>query len=403
MSQIFETKPILQSSWATDTLDTGAIIDELTRLWTEVGGPRHGGQAPGEMVAESRPGGGGLMRANTLNLIAVAENQDNARLITDTVSKLRDFLPSRTVIFITDERAERSHTWEVLVQLNEAYHSSSDAPALRFETIIIAADPKVAGHLASLVSPLLMTELPTFLWWPSGDFSRSPIFLDLVEIVDRLIVDSAQLGNDAETVAQLRTLLDSEDDPWVGDFTWLRLQPWCHLIAQCFDPPEVQGGLKEISQVDISYAETREDRGSGFAAALLMTGWLGSRLEWEVLEPLERRKKGGWSVPLRATDKDGKPRDVNIRLMPEQGHEARFSLRSVEILVSGEHEGRFKVVRTDQDDLITSSESTKTPFVSRMVYAKRQSNVEMLGEQLQRFGADRIFEDAIRFATRLLP
>ena len=403
MSQSYQTKPILESSWDTNTLDTGAIIDELTRLWTEVGGPKHGGQAPGEMIAESHAGGGGLMRANTLNLIGVAENEDNARLIIESVSRLRDFLPSRNVIFITDENANRTHTWHVLVQLNEAYHGSSDAPALRFETIIISADTKVAGHLASLVSPLLMAELPTFLWWPSGDFASSPVFQDLVEIVDRLIVDSAQLGNDAETVAQLRTLLDDEDDPWVGDFTWLRLQPWCHLVAQFFDPPEVQTYLNAIGQVNIFYAETRQDRGSGFAAALLMIGWLGSRLDWEVLEPLERRKSGGWTAPLRATDKQGKRRDIQIRLTPDQGPAARFSIRNLEIICVGEHEGVFRIARTDEDDLITSSETADSPFVSRMVFAKRQSTVEMLGEQLQRFGSDRVFEDAIRFATQLLP
>lgn len=403
MSQLFETKPVLESSWDTNNLDTGAIIDELTRLWTEIGGPRHGGQAPGEMVAEPYAGAGGLMRANTLNLIAVAENEDNARLITESVSQLRDFLPSRTVIFLTDESAARTHTWHIVVQLNEAYHVSSDAPALRFETITISADPKVAGHLASLVSPLLMSELPTFLWWPSGDFSSSPVFEDLVEIVDRLIVDSAQLGNDAETVAQLRTLLDDEDDPWVGDFTWVRLQPWCNLIAQFFDPPEMQRHLKAVTQVNIAYAETREDRGSGFAAALLMIGWLASRLNWEVLEPLERRKAGGWSAPLRAVDKDGKPRDVQVRLVTDQSPAARFSLRSVELISVGTEEGVFRVIRTDKDDMITSSETPDSPYVSRMVYARRRSSVEMLGEQLQRFGPDRVFEDAIRLATRLLP
>lgn len=404
MAQIFTTKPVLESTWETNTLDTGAIIDELTRLWAEIGGPEHGGEAPGEMVAESRIGGGGLMRANTLNLIAVAENQDNAHLITSTVSQLRNFLPSRTIIFITDQEAvDRLKTWRVLVQLNEAYHNTNDAPALRFETIIISADPKVAGHLASIVSPLLMTELPTFLWWPSGDFSSSPIFNDLVEIVDRLIVDSAQLGNDAETVAQLRTLLDDDSDPWIGDFTWLRLQPWCHLVAQFFDPIEVQPTLENISRVSVAYAETREDRGSGFAAALLMVGWLGSRLGWEVIEPLEKRKAGGWSAPLRAVDSDGKRRDIQIRLTTDQSTDARFSLRSVELIASGEHNGTFRVIRTDKDDLITSSDADDAPYVSRMVYARRQSSIEMLGEQLHRFGPNRTFEDAIRFATRLLP
>lgn len=402
MSSIHETREILTSSWQTDTLDTGAIHDELNRLWAELGGPRHGGDAPGEMVAESHAGGGGLMRANTLNLIAVAENEATAQLITESVSQLEDFLPSRTVIFLINEDAGRTHTWNVLLQLNEA-SQKSEAPSIHFETIIISADPKVAGHLASLVSPLMISELPTFLWWPNSDFSKSPVFNDLVEIVDRMIVDSALLGNDAGTVAQLRPLLDGEDDPWVGDFSWLRLQPWRQLIAQFFDPPEVQPCLNTIAQINIAYAQTRKDHGSGFAAALLTIGWLASRLGWEILEPLEPRKSGGWSVPLKATNENGKTRDIQVRLKPDQSPAAKFSLRSVELISVAGHQGVFRITRTDTDDLITSSETVNAPYVSRMVYSRRQSNVEMLGEELQRFGPDRVFEDAIRFATRLLP
>jgi glucose-6-phosphate dehydrogenase assembly protein OpcA len=401
MAQTSETKPVLVTSWQTDALDTGAIHDELNRLWASIGGPRHGGDAPGEQVAESRPGGGELMRANTLNLIAVADSRKHAHLITDTVSRLRDFLPSRTIIFITERNESQEHTWDVHVQLNETQHGD-DAPPIRFETITITADPAVSGHLASLVAPLLVSELPTFLWWPSGDFSNSLIFQDLVEVVDRLIVDSAQLGADATAVAHLRSLLDDEDDPWVGDFTWLRLAPWRQLIAQFFDPPDVQRCLDHITQVNIAYAQTRRDHSSGFAAALLTVGWLASRLGWEFVEPLEKRRTGGWTAPLRSTNGD-RTRDIQLRLLPDTSPEAVFSLRRVEIIAVGDAEGIFRIERTDMDDLITSSETTDAPFVSRMVYSRRPEAVEMLGDELQRFGPDRIFEDAIRFATHLLP
>jgi glucose-6-phosphate dehydrogenase assembly protein OpcA len=400
MSQISETKSVLATSWQTDALDTGAIHDELTRLWVELGTPSVGAEATSAVAAETRSGGG-LMRANTLNLIAVADNRDHAHLITDTISHLRDFLPSRTIIFITEVDKERTHDWDVHVQLNEGYHED-ELPAIRFETITINADPRVAGHLASLVAPLLVSELPTFLWWPSGGFVTDPLFEDLAEIVDRVVVDSAQLGNEAAAVAHLRTLLDEEDDPWVGDFTWLRLAPWRQLIAQFFDPASVQRCLSTISQINIAYAQTRQDRSSGFAAALLTVGWLASRLGWEIIEPLEKRRSGGWSAPLGAMTGD-RARDIQLRLQPDQSPEARFSLRSVEIIAVGDAEGIFRIERTDMDDLITSSETAEAPFVSRMVYAKRPENVEMLGEELQRFGPDRIFEDAIRFATRLLP
>ena len=398
---------VVATSFRTDVLDTGAIHDELNRLWTELGGPTHGGQATGEIVAEPHFGGGGLMRANTLNLLAVARNEREAELITKSVSRLHDFLPSRTIIMVTrphdDPESDVTNSFEVHLQLNEQ-HTGKDEPALRFETITITTGQQNAGHLSSMVSPLLAAELQDFLWWPGDDFVNHPLFEDLQQIVDRIIVDSAQLGNDASGVAAMRELLDDDDSgsPLIGDFAWLRLGPWRQLIAQFFDPPDVQQCLSCIDELTISYADVREDGSSGFASALLTVGWLASRLGWEVMDPLVKRKLGGWSAPLRTAD-DRRAREISLRLLPDKSPHARFSLKHVEIIAGGEHPGTFRVERTDADDMVTSSETKSVPFVSRMVYAKRPSNEKMLGEELQRFGHDRTFEEAITFATRLLP
>ncbi len=400
-----EQTPVHATSFQTDALDTGAIHDELNRLWSELGGPPQGGEGSGEMVAEPNFGGGGLMRANTLNLLAVARNERDAGLITASISRLHDFLPSRTIILVTRAAGETEGggPYDVHLQLIEQ-HTGTDAPPLRFETITITAGIDAMGHLASLVSPLLAAELPDFLWWPGNDFVRNPLFEDLQQIVDRVIVDSAQLGNDTSGVSAMRALLDEDDEtsPRIGDFAWLRLAPWRQLIAQFFDPPDVQQCLSAIEEVTISYADVREDGSSGFASALLTVGWLASRLGWEIMDPLEKRRAGGWSAPLRSSA-NGRSREISLRLLPDKSPHARFSLRHVEISASGEHSGTFRVERTDADDMVTSSETRTVPLVSRMVYAKRPSNEKMLGEELQRFGRDRTFEEAITFATRLLP
>lgn len=403
-----EQTPVLATSFQTDVLDTGLIHDELNRLWSELGGPPHAGGATGEMVAEPHFGGGGLMRANTLNLLAVARNERDAGLIKASISRLHDFLPSRTIILVirppsgSDDAGDES-PYDVHLQLIEQ-HTGSDTLPLRFETITITAGIHVMGLLSSLVSPLLAAELPDFLWWPGDDFVHNPLFEDLQLIVDRVIVDSAQLGNDTSGVAAMRALLDEDDtnSPLIGDFTWLRLAPWRQLIAQFFDPPDVQLSLSSIDEVTISYADVRDDGSSGFASALLTVGWLASRLGWEIMDPLEKRRAGGWSAPLRAAA-NGREREIALRLLPDKSPHARFSLRHVEISAGGEHPGTFRVERTDADDLVTSSETETVPLVSRMVYAKRPSNENMLGEELQRFGRDRTFEEAITFATRLLP
>jgi len=402
-----ERTSVVATSFRTDVLDTGVIHDELNRLWTELGDLPHGEQASGEIVTESHFGASGLMRANTLNLLAVARNEREAALITQSVSRLHDFLPSRTIIMVTrqpDEiESEVANYYDVHLQLNEQ-HTGRDEPALHFETITITAGQQDAGHLSSMVSSLLAAELQDFLWWPGDDFVNHPLFEDLQQIVDRIIVDSAQLGNDASGVAAMRELLEDDDSgaPLIGDFTWLRLGPWRQLIAQFFDPPDVQLCLSSIEELTISYADIREDGSSGFASALLTVGWLASRLGWTILDPLEKRTSGGWSAPLRATG-NGPVREINLLLLPDKSPYARFSLRHVEIIAGGEHPGKFRVERTDADDLVTSSETQTVPFVSRMVYAKRPTNEKMLGEELQRFGHDRTFEEAITFATRLLP
>lgn len=398
----YRNKLIAHKKWDTDVMDTGTIHDELAAMWTE-GHPKRMVSGPyGEQLDTARGIGQDVMRANTLNLVAVAPSLEIAEMILSTVSQLKDFLPSRTIIVITDPSLKRPCTWHIDLQINETA-SKDDTPGILFETITFWTDQSSAGVLSSVVSPLLISELPTFLWWPSGEFSNNAIFEDLAQIADRLVFDSARLGNDAHAVADYRTLIDEESDPIVGDFTWLRLAPWRQLTAQFFDPADTHKSLEYIDSVTIAYAQERRDSGSGFAAALLILGWLGSRLGWEMIEPLEPRKAGGWTAFMAATDTNGRAHEVQVRLVPDSTPGAKFSLRSVEIITNHDTSGKFLIQRNDQDDLITSSETAKTPFVSRMVYSRRHSTVEMLGEELNRFGPDRVFEDAIRCATQLLP
>jgi len=399
--------PLYVSEWITDSIDTGAIYDEVAKLWERVGGVQDRPRGFDEVDPDVAGYGGGLMRATTLNLVAVAPSEKDAGLIAGSVGHLKDFLPSRTVILILrapEDGAEETIPYSVRVELRDQRPEDADnkEAVLKYETITISADAREAGRLASVVSPLLMSELPNYLWWPSGDFARSPLFHDLLQIVDRLIVDSAQLGRDVRGVAALRDLVDADfHHAVIGDFTWLRLGTWRQLIAQFFDGDDSQASLQTIDSVTVAYADTREDGSSGLASALLMVGWLGSRLGWEAIDPLDQRTGASW-VPLLARNGD-RQRSVQVRLIPDKSAMAKFSLRSVELVASGDHPGRFKVERTDEDDMITSSELPTMPLVSRMVYSRRPDNEAMLGEELQRLVPDRVFEEALRFATRLLP
>lgn len=398
----YRNKVVVRHNWDADVVDTGQIHDEFNKMWAEVAPSRIVSGPYGEQLLPTANSAPDIMRANTLNLVSVADSLDIAEMILQTVSQLKDFLPSRTIIVINDPKLQRPKAWHIDLQINETA-TKDDGHGILFETITIWTDQSSAGVLSSIISPLLISELPTFLWWPRGEFSHNPIFDDLAQVADRLVFDSARLGSDAHAVADYRSLVDEPTDPVVGDFTWLRLAPWRQLVAQFFDPAPVQASLEHIDSLSIAYAQEREDHGSGFAAALLILGWIGSRLGWEVIEPLEARKAGGWTAFMAAADSTGRAHEVQVRLTQDSTPGAKFSLRSVEIVTNDGTSGKYLIQRTDQDDLVTSSETATTPSVSRMVFSRRHSTVEMLGQELQRFGADRVFEDSIRLATQLLP
>jgi glucose-6-phosphate dehydrogenase assembly protein OpcA len=406
MAYVIENKPVLGKSWQTATLDTGDIHDQISALWAEL-------QRAQPPIPKAQDGytdpklTSGLMRANTLNLLAVAPTARDAKLIQESVAQLRDFLPSRTIIILMHDAREAGQAgdlYDVNVELIEqmTQGSSDEGPKLRFETITIGAPIQEVGHLPSLVEPLFVPELEDFLWWPAGDHTHSDLFFDLVDIVDHVIIDSALSGRDQATVAALQQLFTKDDTmPPVGDFTWQRLSPWRSLVAQFFDAPDTQACLNSIERVTIRYASDRMDGSSGAPAAFYMVSWLASRLGWELMDSVERSKDGTYWAPLRSKAGE-KGREIVLRIEPDSSPHARFSLRSVELVAGGNSPGTFKVERTDSDDLVTSSETPANPPVSRMVYSKRPDVVSMLADELRQFGRDPVFEETVRFAVRLV-
>ena len=96
-------------------------------------------------------------------------------------------------------------------------------------------------------------------------------------------------------------------------------------------------------------------------------------------------------------------RDIELTLAPDTSPHTRFSLRRVTIVATGDAPGTFMVERTDGDDIITTSETPDNPAVSRMVYSQRPDSGDMIGQELQRFGPDEVFEEAVRWAVGLIP
>jgi hypothetical protein len=400
--------PVRGATWQARVLDAGAVQDELNRLWGDLkaaqsasaggDGARPDGEDGARPVDDAVAVHGAITRANTLNLVAVARSTAEAERIERAVGYLGDFYPARAIVLVADptRNAKTDEGWDVRVSLLE--QAARDRPVSRFECVTVEAGAAAASRFPSIVSSLLVPDLPDFFWWP-GDSLSTALFQDLIEVADRLILDSGAL---TDPIMGLRVLAAQTARPYqfpkVTDFAWIRLAPWRALIAQFFDLPDVVPCLECVDSLEVTYAPQASSGASGLTAALLMAGWFGSRLGWTPTAALERTRTG-WRAELRTGGGDA----VVLRLRP--GYDATFEqgLGAVDIVAKRAHPGAFRVQRIAPTALTTSSETPTMPHVGRMVQTDEWDEADLLGQSLQTFGRDPIFEDALRFAAGLFP
>jgi glucose-6-phosphate dehydrogenase assembly protein OpcA len=155
------------------------------------------------------------------------------------------------------------------------------------EQITVRWQGQGTRHLASVVSPLQLVDLPTWLWWQKARPSKE-LLGPFLPFVERLIVDTAYLDTNLSHLLDLREVFNRLKDGGVlFDLNWRRLLPWRQTIARAFDESFGILSLEEldlISAVTIGVAQKEGgDTKSYSAQALLMVSWLASRLNWSVL------------------------------------------------------------------------------------------------------------------------
>jgi glucose-6-phosphate dehydrogenase assembly protein OpcA len=96
------------------------------------------------------------------------------------------------------------------------------------------------------------------------------------------------------------------------DLAWLRSTPWRERVAAAFDSPEMRCELEQVAMVAVRHHP------DSTVAAMLLIGWLGSRLGWDV-SPL--RTNGG---VLTGTARSGGVAAANTNAAEERTIEIRL-------------------------------------------------------------------------------
>ena len=164
---------------------------------------------------------------------------------TETLAGLAERHPSRTLLLFPEPEAEDGLQARVLLECYEASgtnrHLCSEVAELRLGGIRASAP-------ASIVLPLLLPDLPVFLRWRGRPGFGSPVLEQMVDVVDRLVVDSAEWPDVPEAYGELVTLFDLVA---VSDIAWRRTLPWRRALALAWPdlPDRITGPPAETSLV----------------------------------------------------------------------------------------------------------------------------------------------------------
>ncbi len=178
-----------------------------------------------------------------------------------TLAGLDERHPSRTILLFPEPRAKTGI--DVTVSMR-CFAMAGVTREVCSEVIELRLGGKRAQAPASIVQPLLISDLPTFCRWRGEPPWGEPELEQLVGVCDRLVVDSSEWTGVPAAYEQLALLFDRVA---VSDIAWGRARDWRGRLAALWP------GIKKAERLSVTGPK---------ADALLLTGWLSSRLRREV-------------------------------------------------------------------------------------------------------------------------
>ena len=178
----------------------------------------------------------------------------------DVLKGLAERHPSRTVVLLPRPDDDDGLDGDVQVEC----FPSGEGRQVCTETIRIRLKGKRSAAPASVVQPLLLPDLPAFLRWRGLPPYGAPEFEGLIDVVDRLVVDSTEWPDLPGSYDGLTQIFDRVA---VSDIAWARTSRWRPMLASLW--PDIAG----VQRIRVTGTD---------AQAHLLAGWLRSRLKHPV-------------------------------------------------------------------------------------------------------------------------
>jgi glucose-6-phosphate dehydrogenase assembly protein OpcA len=400
LMQFGDADSTVAEPWIEHDTSVDAIAAHLARLWTD--------QPRGDDLTVTEKG---LQhaRASVLNLIVMVPDAIEAARVVETMIGLGVRHPSRAIVLVADPNDDGP---ALSAGITAHCHRSTDAAGpICYEVIVLTVRGDAAQHLASVVAPLLIHDLPTHVWWPGDPPLADPIFDQVVEMSDRVVVDSDEFGDLLRGLRRLTTLRRRSG---VGDLAWRRLGWWQELTAEFFDAPRFRRYLPNLSRLAIKYAvpvggsrrrSRRPTRGgvrarvtSPLVGPLLYAGWIASRLDWRRHATSERLTDGRLRLTL-----EGRYQMVDLLIEAvETDGLPPGELLSVRLRAHGETGAAEFIIERSADEAVVASNADGMTALLRRMPMEQSTESELLSADLVSHAHDPVYEAALRAAAVFL-
>lgn len=264
------------------------------------------------------------------------------------------------------------------------------------EYITLKGTEEALERVTNLVSSLLISELPKFLWWKATPDPQLELFRKIGKLCNAVIVDSSRFQKSEEELAKLLNLIS--EGIQIADLNWSRLAAWQELAAEAFDPPERRSALTEVDQVTIDFEKGNSTQ------ALMYLGWLASRLQWKPIS--YRREMGDYDLHY-------------IEFITNDQRPVKAELAGVPTADSGDVAGDLIGLRLTSTNLnadcctVLCSETmgcmrmeagggAQACRIQQVTSLAEQKAEVLLSQQLHRWGRDALYEESMAMTAQIL-
>ena len=212
------------------------ILKELAGLWA------------GMSKDESKQGtNSGVLRACSMTLVVAAESDEDAVNASGLLAELMHEHPSRAVVLRPSAEAGAMEA-RVFAQ---CWMPFGKRQQICCEQIEITASKDRMSEVPGAILGIMVPDLPVVLWARGKEWLSSPEFQLVLPLVQKLIIDSATLGEPVHAFSLMRTL--QAETTYVGDLAWTRLTALRQAISHLFEDAALLPHLQDVEEIAVDY------------------------------------------------------------------------------------------------------------------------------------------------------